>query len=212
MKARTYDEIRDAIYNEIVAVFPGYRVYDFGNRETFRGQDFIEIELPSITYSLYMELDYSRVVDEYTEIDLERNVGRVTEMIPYKARITIGCHSEFQKEAEQLSQMIHSHWGHAPCFAGIGCRLHRVAFADALETGGVYSYEFSWVGWVRLAGRRQEYPLIRDIQYSLDVLPEEEIVIPVSEEPPVSELPPASIEVSEVGEEPLQTGQANLLE
>jgi hypothetical protein len=206
MKARTFNDIRDAIYEEIVEAFPGHRVYDFGKQETFRGQDFLEIELPSLTYSLYLELDYSRVVDEYTEIDEENEVGRVTEMLPYKARITIGCHAEFQKEAEELSHTIHQHWGHAPCFDGIGCRLLRAHHSDSHEGGGVYSYMFSWTGWVRIAGRTQEAPLVKEVQYPIEVLPEGSLPKTDEDSESVPDLVPVTVVVFEVGEEPVPTG------
>lgn len=220
MKTWTFDEIRDAIYDELVQAFPGERIYDLGKITTFTGQQFVDVELPCITYSLLLTLDYSRVVDELTEIDEAAGVGRVTELIPYRALITIACHSELQKEAEALSHRIHTRWGHAPCFAGIGCRLNRVDYADATETNGVYSYEYSWVGWVRLAGRTQEAPLLRTVRAPVDVKsgetleeepPPQEEETPEEESPPQEggtpegESPPAEerikVVVFEVGEE-----------
>ncbi len=171
MKPVSFDELRDAIYNEVKTAFPGMRVYDVGSRSPAGAMQLVEIELPAITYSLSLELDYSRVVDELTEVDQDKKICRVTELIPYRAKVTVACHSEFQKEAEELSERIHRHWGHAPCFAGVGCRLADVRHVDAIETGGVYSYEFAWVGWIRLAGRTQEGPLLSGVQFVMEDSP-----------------------------------------
>jgi len=163
MRALTYDEIRDTVYARIAEIFPDVPVLDLGSHTAFRGRDFVEIELPVVTYSLSYRPNFSRVVETWEEKDIPNLTATLEELIPYDIVLTIGCHSDLLKEAEELALRVQRNLGRAPCIGEIGFCLVDTTYGGAFDLTGVYSFTFRYEGWARLPGPKDTVPLIREV-------------------------------------------------
>ena len=171
----TLDYLLDTVYEELRKLFPNSQILDVGDRTVFRGQDFMEVEVPLVTYSVRFELHPERVLDFITEKDLEAYTASIQEEVPYKMHIYIGLHSDIEREADEMAQTLLRGWGYAPRLgatpddedAGFGCYLEdfeRLGVQDF----GVASRVFHYVSWVRLDGRVEEVPLVRRVDYTVE--------------------------------------------
>ncbi|MCS7240831.1 MAG: hypothetical protein NZ651_06275 [Candidatus Bipolaricaulota bacterium] len=210
MRAFTFNEVRDIVAEKLKEIFPElwpYRVLDYSALQRYRGRDFLEVELPVVTYSLQFRPHFERVVDYKKIIYLDQNRGIVQELVPYIADLALACHSDVQAEAEELALRVHQKLGRAPCLGGIGFHLVRSLYGGAVELQGIYSILFAWEGWFRLAGPTAEAGLIHGHQFTVIVLPEirpapetrpEPGTYPEPPAPPGPEGKPPDIDVQEI--------------
>jgi hypothetical protein len=169
MRGLTFDEIRDQVHARLAQIFPDVDILDVGSHSAFRGQDFIQIEPPVVTYALRFTPNFRRVVDEWTTKDLMNYTATIEELIPYDVILHIGCHSDLMKEAEDLALRLLRGLGRAPCIGEIGFHLVDTSYTGAFDLTGIYSYGFRYEGWVRLPGPVQTAPLIREIHWQATI-------------------------------------------
>jgi len=171
----TIDYILDTVYNELYALFPNVRILDVGDRSVFQGRDFVEVELPLVTYSVRFDVHSERVVDFITDKDFVNYTATIQEEVPYVMHLFVGLHAEIEREADDMAQTLLGGWGYAPRLgadpddpsAGFGCYLEdfeRLGVQDF----GVASRVFHYTAWVRLDGRAEQVPLVQRVDYVLD--------------------------------------------
>lgn len=163
LRAFTFDEVRDIVAQALQALYPDVSVLDYGTLARFSGRTFLDVELPVVTYSLTFAPHLARVTDEVETLLLEEKKVRVEEMVPYSVRLTVAAHSDVQAEAEELALRAHRAFGRAPAIGGIGFHIVGVYTGGAVELTGIYTYGFSWEGWIRIAGPVQEAPAITEV-------------------------------------------------
>ena len=159
----TVTEFRRALGQEIVDALSGYQVLYMGDVRDYR-----EVELPLVTYSIRVKVNYERGYDEFTEKDLQAYTGTVTQLIPHDVILTIGVHSLYMEEADSMYHAVLRTFGFAPLIGGIGFKLTNDSPRPA-EEFGVYSYWLEYTGWVLLEGVAVTAPLVREVRHGVKV-------------------------------------------
>lgn len=166
----TFEDVRDRVSQALKGIFPElwpYHILDFSSLERYRGRNFVDVELPAITYSMQFEPHLERVVDYYKRVDEEQEIVEVEEGLPYRVWLYLACHSDVQKEAEELGLRVHRGLGRAPVIGDIPFYIDRSVYGGAVELNGIYSVLFAWEGWVRIAGLKVVGPLLKQINYEI---------------------------------------------